>query len=87
MSRYIFCWPANFRVRTKADAERFLTISKGAFFWTDGETDYWMENGTVKTRPVWMRGNIFNPYMDEGKGYADLIWKTRKYINARLAGD
>ena len=28
-------------------------------------------------------GNIFNPYFDEGKGYADLIWKTRKYINAK----
>lgn len=84
---YVFCWPRDFRIKTKADAEKFLTISKGAFYWSDGETDYWMENGTVTTRPVWMRGNIFNPYLDEGKGYADLIWKTRKYINARLRGD
>ena len=84
---YVFCYPSKFRIRSKADAEAFLTISKGAFWWSDGETDYWMENGTVRTRPVWMRGSIFNPYMDESKGYADLIWKTRKYINAKLKGD
>ena len=80
----IFCIPAGFRIKTKQDAEKFLTISGGAFFWSDGETDYWMEHGTVTTRPVFMRGNIFNPYLDEGKGYADLIWKTRKYINRKL---
>ena len=83
----IFCYPADFRIKTKADAERFLTISKGAFFWCDGTFDYWMENGTVKMRPVLMRGSIFNPYLDEGSGYADLIWKTRKYINAELKGE
>lgn len=82
-----FSYPSNFRIRTKADAERFLTISKGSFWWSDGETDYLMENGRITTRPVFMRGNIFNPYMDAGKGYADLIWKTRKYINAKLSSD
>ena len=84
---YIFGYPANFRIRKKADAEKFLTISKGAFWWSDGKIDYWMENGTVSTRPVSMRGNIFNPYMDDGKGYTDLIWKNRKYINKKLASD
>jgi hypothetical protein len=83
----IFCYPSDFHIRTKADAERFLTISKGSFFWSDGETDYWMENGRVSTRPVCMRGSIFNPYMDEGSGYADLIWNTRKHINAKLKGE
>ena len=81
----IFCYPSKFRIRTKKDAERFLTISKGAFYWTDGKTDYWMENGTVKFRPVFMRGNIFNPYLDDGSNYADIIWQTRKFINAKLA--
>ncbi|MBR3353821.1 MAG: hypothetical protein IKG47_00480 [Oscillospiraceae bacterium] len=84
---YIFSYPSNFRIRKKSDAERFLTISKGSFWWSDGQTDYMMEDGKVCTRPVFMRGNIFNPYMDDGKGYADLIWKTRKYINKKLAGD
>lgn len=84
---YIFCYPSDFRIRTKADAEKFLTISKGAFHWTDGKTDYIMEDGRVITRPVVMRGNIFNPYFDDGSGYSDLVWKTRKHINAKLRGD
>ena len=87
MATYLFCYPADFRIRTKADAEKFLTISKGAFWWSDGKTDYHMEGGAVSTRPVWMRDNIFNPYLDEGSGYADLIWKTRKFINAKLRGE
>lgn len=84
---YIFCYPSDFRIRTKADAEKFLTISKGAFHWTDGKTDYIMEDGRVMTRSVMERGNVFSPYFDDGRGYADLVWKTRKYINAKLRED
>lgn len=84
---HVFCYPSRFRIRTKEDAAKFLTISKGAFWWSDGETDYWMENGKVATRPVFMRGNIFNPYMCASEGYVDLIWNTRKYINKKLSDD
>ena len=82
----IFSWPSNFRIKSKADAERFLTISHGTLYWTDGETDYCLEDGKVSTRPVFCRGDIFAPYFRDSNGYADLVWKTRKYINAILAG-
>ena len=81
---YIFGYPAGFKIRRKADAERFLTISKGEFHWSDGETDFWMKDGKVIYRPVSMRGSIFNPCFDDGGGYVDLIWKQRKHINATL---
>ena len=82
----IFCYPSNFRVRTKADAKKFLTISKGRFYWCDGDQDYYMEDGTVLSRPICGRGNMFFPMLVEDKP-AEIIWKTRKYINAKLAAD
>lgn len=84
---YVFCYPGNFRIKSKADAAKFLTISKGVFTWSDEENDYEMENGKVAWRPISMRGNIFNPYLDDGKDYDKLIWKCRKYINRKLRGE
>ena len=82
----IFIYPAEFRIRKKADAKAFLTIcEKGTFHWTDGEMDYWMEYGSVCSRPVWARGDIFTPTFDFGKESEELIWKNRKLINAELA--
>ena len=89
----IFGHVVGFKIRSKKDAEHFLHMKdsgdfchyKGELYWTDGETDYCLDASreSVSTRPVAWRGNIFNPYFDEGKGYVDLIWKTRKYINAQ----
>jgi len=83
---YIFCYPSDFRIRTKADAEKFLTISKGCFYWCDGLQDYYMEDGEVQIRPICGRGNIFFPMLVADKP-ADIIWKTRKHINAKLSSD
>lgn len=92
MQTKIFCYCADFRIRSKKDAEKFLNMATdkdfgkydGALYWSDGKDDYCLDaaSASVSTRPVAWRGNIFNPYFDEGKGYVDLIWKTRKHINA-----
>lgn len=89
----IFCYPADFRIRSKKDAEKLLNAAndpdfghfKGALYWNDGETDYCLDasRASVSTRPVAWRGDIFAPYFDEGKGYIETIWKTRKFINAQ----
>lgn len=84
-----------FKIKSKADAEEFFMMKKGGkvsasegeFYWTDGETDYRLEVGKnnfreVATRPVCMRGNIFNPYFIE-EDPVSIIWKTRKYINKK----
>lgn len=89
----LFGYTGNFKIRSKADAEKFLNMASdpdfmkydGALYWSDGKDDYCLDaaSARVSTRPVAWRGNIFNPYFDDGKGYVDLIWKTRKHINAK----
>lgn len=92
----IFICPTNFKIRKKADAETFLNMAdqdnynfghfQGEVYWHDDEYDYCLSAKTkrVSWRPISMRGNIFNPYFDDGSGYIDLIWDTRKYINDQL---
>lgn len=91
----IWGYVGNFKIKSKKDAERFLNMfaddgficgKDTLLYWSDGEEDYCLTaaSASVATRPVAERGNIFSPYFDEGKGYIDLIWKTRKHINKRF---
>lgn len=80
---YIFCIAVGFRIKKKSDVEKFMNMSKGAFYWDDGKNDYWMEDGEVTSRPIFCRGNIFNPSVVE-QNPQEVIWNQRKYINSKL---
>ena len=80
----VFIWESSFRIKKKADVEKFLSM-KGQFHWEDDATDYWMSDGEVSSRPIFARDSIFNPSFVE-QNPAEVIWNTRKYINKKLAG-
>lgn len=86
IGRPIFIWSKNFRIKKKSDVEEFMNMSKGEFHWDDGECDYWMEDGEVSSRPIFCRGNVFNPSVIE-RNPQEVIWNQRKYINRKLKGD
>ena len=83
-----------FKIKSKADAKAFFEMKKhskvsasdGEFYWSDGKEDYYLEVRKdyrgVYSRPCWARGDIFFPYCQE-LDPLDVIWKTRKYINAK----
>ena len=93
--RKIFCYRADFKIRTQEDAKRFLHMVNdpdfgrydGELYWTDGETDFCLNaaEASVSTRSVTERGNIFSPYFCDNDEHeaVNAIYKTRKYINAR----
>lgn len=91
----VFCYRSDFKIRSKKDAEKFLDMVdspdfgkySGELYWSDGEADYCLnaKAKSVSSRPVAWRGNIFNPYLCEGKrdAYIETIWRTRNHINAK----
>lgn len=93
----IFMWTADFKIRKKEDARKFVRMSsdrdfgcfKGLRYWTDGETDYCFDAKarTVSERPVTERGNIFSPYFCDStdeEHTVNEVWRLRKYINAQI---
>lgn len=81
-------------IRSKADAKKFLRYFTGYMYIDAGEDDLWIEyegktgegTPTVTTRPVSMRGSIFNPAFVESDPVG-AIYKYRKYVNAKVNGD
>lgn len=93
---YLFCWQKGFKIRKKADAEKLLNMANEScfghcdedFYWHDDKCDYYIspKQKEVFARPLFCRGNIFNPYFQE-LDPVGTIWKTRKYINAQWFAD
>lgn len=90
----IFCYPATFKIRKKSDAEKLLNMidedcfghATQDFYWHDDNMDYYISPKAklVYERPMFCRGNIFDPYCQAGMNFEEcvnLIWKQRKYIN------
>lgn len=88
----VFMWPTGFKIKSKADARRFLEMAaEQPVYWHDDELDYRLEfsrewEPQVATRPQGCRGNIFSPYVVEVDP-VQTIWNTRKYINAQIFSD
>lgn len=90
---YLFIYPASFKIRSKADAEKFLNAHDESGFghaeqeihWSDGQLDYWLDPiaKRVLSRHVSQRGNIFSPCFEEPEP-VNIIWNTRKYINEQV---
>lgn len=88
----IFMYRKSFKIRSKADAEKLLNMGtdpdfgrcEQEFYWHDEKNDYYIDpkRCEVFSRPLFCRGNIFNPYCQEVNA-VDTIWKTRKCINAQ----
>lgn len=89
----LFMYKVGFKIRSKKDAEHFLSATDSYDFgrveqevyWHDDVYDYCLypKSKEVGERPIWARGNIFHPYLIETDP-VETIWKTRKYINAQL---
>lgn len=87
----LFCYPGGFKIKSKADARRFLEMAaEQPVYWHDDELDYCLQlthyEPDVATRPQGCRGNIFAPYVVEDDP-VQTIWNTRKYINAQIFSD
>lgn len=88
----LFLYQADFKIRKKADAKKLLNMidesdfghAEQDFYWHDDEYDYYIspKRKEVYSRPIFCRGNIFNPYCQELNSL-ETIWKTRKFINAQ----
>ena len=90
----IFCYPSRFRIKSKADAARFPTLSNGKFYWSDGKMDYMLNIHDKKAgkfyltqRGVWARGDVFSPVLmiEDHDTIISILWETRKHVNAKLA--
>ena len=89
----LFCYRVGFKVRSKADAVKLLNMiddpdfgrCEAELYWHDDHSDYYIspKHREVYERPIFCRGNIFNPYVQEPDPI-ETIWKTRKYINAQI---
>lgn len=89
----LFIWRAGFKIKSKADAEKFLNAHNESDFghaesdihWCDGEYDYWLEpkEKRVVVRSVEERGNIF-ALCFECVDPVETIYRTRKYINSQV---
>ncbi len=93
----IFMYPSDFKIKSKADASRFLNMrdekgfgaSSGEVYWCDDTYDYclYIEDANVGHRLKSERGNIFSPYFVDPKESLSTIWRTRKHINAKWFTD
>lgn len=95
-------WKKGFKIKTKEDAKLFLEcagtgVTKDhpvsccgqCLYWCDDELDYCLdvERAEVATRSKEFRGDIFAPYVCDPRESLELIWKTRKQINAQIFSD
>ena len=89
----LFISKAGFKIRTKADAEKFLNAGtdpdfgrvEEEIYWSDDTKDYCLYPvmKEVGFRSQRERGNIFAPYIIVDNP-VDVIWKTRKWLNWQL---
>ena len=84
----VFIWPAFFKIKSKADAEKMLNMATNTeLYWHDDQYDYYLmrvkDVPEVARRPLFERGNIFSPYLVLTDP-VQAIWDTRKYINAQI---
>ena len=87
----VFIWPAFFKIKSKADAEKMLNMATNTeLYWHDDQYDYYLmrfpDGPEVARRPLFERGNIFSPYLVLTDP-VQAIWDTRKYINHQIFSD
>ena len=94
MASQIMMFKSDFKIKSKKDAEAFFKMEKGSivqasngeYYWCDGVFDYYLsvsgEHRGVYERNISERGDVFSPYF-QVLDPVDVIWKTRKYINAK----
>lgn len=83
-------YPYGFKIRCKADAERFLrqdgfSSSDSAWYWHSHTHDYCLNarRQDVSSRLMSDRVNIFAPYV-QVRDAVHTIWTQRKFINSQL---
>lgn len=86
----IHMYPGDFKIRSKADARRFLeqdgfSASDNEWYWHSNTHDYCLDckRHDVSSRPLTERGDIFSPYV-QVRDSLNTVWVLRKFINAQL---
>lgn len=91
----ILVYPAKFKIRSKADANKFLNchdlkefgFAEADIHWDDGSFDYWLDPITkqVSMKLISQRSNPFFPLVQSARPI-DMIFETRRFINKQVFG-